>query len=113
MSTDIAKSIYRKLATEGIEISPSFLRTLKATYLRIALDIVEMYYYDAKINGLAFHRHGEEEAIEVFQQSIVEAGETFAANPLEAPFIPNWKRILSAMPEFNQRLMEEVAKDAM
>ncbi|KHF24938.1 glycosyl transferase [Solemya velum gill symbiont] len=112
MSTDIAKSIYRKLATEGIEISPSFMRTLKATYLRIALDFVEMYYDDAKINGLSFHRHSEEGAIEVFQQSIVDAGESFAANPLETPFIPNWKRILSALPDFEKRLFDAVAEDS-
>ena len=112
MSTDIAKSLYRKLATEGTEMSPAFFRSLKATYLRIALDFVEMYYYDARLNGLAFNRHAEEEAIEVFQQSIVEAGELFLANPLEAPFIPNWKRVLSAMPDFTRRLHEAVAADA-
>jgi glucosyl-3-phosphoglycerate synthase len=112
MSTDIAKSLYRKLATEGTELSPAFFRSLKATYLRIALDFVEMYYYDAGLNGLQFNRHAEEEAIEVFQQSIVEAGDLFLANPLEAPFIPNWKRVLSATPEFTRRLHEAVAADA-
>jgi glucosyl-3-phosphoglycerate synthase len=112
MSTDIAKSLYRKLATEGVELSPAFFRSLKATYLRIALDFVEMYYYDARLNGLQFNRHAEEAAIEVFQQSIVEAGELFLANPLEAPFIPNWKRVLSATPDFTRRLHEAVAEDA-
>lgn len=112
MSSDIAKSLYRKLATEGTEMSPAFFRSLKAAYLRIALDFVEMYYYDATINGLEFNRHAEEEAIEVFQQSIVEAGELFLANPLETPFIPNWKRVLSAMPNFTARLHTAVAQDA-
>ena len=111
MSTDIAKAMYRKLATEGVEMSPAFFRSLKATYLRIALDFVETYYYDATLNGLTFNRHAEEEAIEVFQQSIVEAGEQFIANPLEAPFIPNWKRVLSAMPDFTRRLHDAVALD--
>jgi len=111
MSTDIAKAIYRKLATEGITMGAEFCRTLKATYLRIALDFVEMYYYDAKLNDLSFNRHGEEAAIEVFQHSIVEAGEQFAANPLEAPFIPNWKRVLSALPDFTTRLYEAVEAD--
>ena len=111
MSRDIAKSFYRKLATEGIQMNQAFFRSLKAAYLRKALDMVEMYYQDAKINALAFNRHAEEEAIEVFQQSIVEAGQAFQDNPLEAPFIPNWKRVLSAMPDFSQRLYAAVAED--
>jgi glucosyl-3-phosphoglycerate synthase len=113
MSTDIAKAIYRKLATEGIEMSPAFFRSLKATFLRIALDFVEMYYFDAILNGLSFNRHAEEEAIEVFQQAIVEAGEQFLTNPLETPFIPNWKRVFSAMPDFAERLSQAVRDDAI
>jgi glucosyl-3-phosphoglycerate synthase len=111
MSRDIAKSFYRKMATEGIQMNQAFFRSLKAAYLRKALDMVEMYYHDATINNLSFNRHAEEEAIEVFQQSIVEAGQAFLDNPLEAPFIANWKRILSAMPDFNQRLYQAVEAD--
>ncbi len=113
MSRDIAKSLYRKLATEGIQMNQAFFRSLKAAYLRKALDMVEMYYHDAKLNALAFNRHAEEEAIEVFQQSIVEAGQIFLDNPLEAPFIPNWKRVLSAMPDFTERLFQAVEADSL
>lgn len=111
MSTDIAKSVYRKLATEGIQMNKSFFRTLKAAYLRCALDFIQMYCHDARINGLAFNRHEEEEAIEVFCRSIVEAGDTFSADPLEVPFINNWKRVLSALPDFTQRLYSAVEED--
>jgi glucosyl-3-phosphoglycerate synthase len=111
MSRDIAKSFYRKMATEGIQMNQAFFRSLKAAYLRKALDMVEMYYHDATINNLSFNRHAEEEAIEVFQLSIVEAGQAFLDNPLEAPFIANWKRILSAMPDFNERLYQAVEAD--
>jgi glucosyl-3-phosphoglycerate synthase len=112
MSRDIAKSFYRKMATEGIQMNQAFFRSLKASYLRKALDMVEMYDHDAKINNLSFNRHSEEEAIEVFQQSIVEAGQVFLDNPLEAPFIPNWKRVLSAMPDFSERLYQAVKEDS-
>jgi glucosyl-3-phosphoglycerate synthase len=111
MSTDIAKAIYRKLATEGITFSRGAFRTIRAAYWRIALDFVEQYYYDAKINGLEFDRHEEERAIEVFQQGVIEAGEHFLANPEEAPFIPNWKRVLSAMPGFERTLFDTVEAD--
>ncbi|MES9832708.1 MAG: hypothetical protein ABW139_10760 [Candidatus Thiodiazotropha sp. DIVDIV] len=43
--------------------------------------------------------------------SILEAGQALLNNPLEAPFIPNWKRVLSAMPDFISRLYEAVAED--
>ncbi|MEW8398435.1 MAG: hypothetical protein AB2707_19945, partial [Candidatus Thiodiazotropha sp.] len=112
MSRDIAKSFYLKLATEGIQMNQAFFRSLKAAYLRKALDMVEMYYHDATINNLSFNRHAEEEAVEVFQQSIVEAGQAFLDNPLEAPFIANWKRVLSAMPDFNERLFQAVEADS-
>ena len=111
MSNDIAKSLYRKLATEGIQMNKAFFRSLKASYLRIALDFVEMYCHDAAINGLSFNRHGEEEAIEVFQHSIVDAGSSFSADPLEAPFINNWKRVISAVPDFIPRFYAAVEED--
>jgi glucosyl-3-phosphoglycerate synthase len=70
-----------------------------------------MYCHDARINGLSFNRHGEEEAIEVFQHSIVEAGQSFSADPLEAPFINNWKRVISAAPDFIPRFYAAVEED--
>ena len=111
MSTDIAKSIYRKLATEGVTLNSEIFRTIKASYFRIALDTLEQYAYDAKINGLIFDRHGEEQAIEVYIQSIISAGETFLSNPMKTPFIPNWNRVFAAIPDFAERLRTAVMLD--
>ncbi|MGA7983325.1 MAG: hypothetical protein WCA32_24255 [Chromatiaceae bacterium] len=111
MSSDIAKSIYRKLATEGVTFSMELCRTVKATYFRMALDCVEQYYFDAEINDLQFDRHAEERAVEVFVQSVMTAGEMFLANPMETPFIPSWNRVLSAIPDFGTRLCEAVELD--
>ncbi len=111
MSTDIAKSVYRKLATLGVTFSAEFFRTIKATYYRTALDLVEQYHCDAELNGLELDRHDEERAIEVFVVSIMTAGEQFLANPMEAPFIPNWNRVFSAIPEFADMLQEAVEED--
>ena len=63
MSTDIAKAIFRKLATNGEVFSTEKFRTIKATYFRVALDFVETYNNDALINGLNFDRHSEEQAV--------------------------------------------------
>lgn len=111
MTIDIAKSIYRTLASMGVVFSEEFFRTIKATYMRIAFDFVDKYYYDAKINGLAYDRHSEEENVEVFIRSIIIAGEQFLANPMEVPLIPSWRRVLAAIPEFYDLLFRTVEED--
>ena len=108
MSVEIAKSLYRKLATEGITLSTEDFRSIKAAYYRIALDSTEQHFYDARINGLRYDRHQEESSIEVFSQSIMAAGETFLANPMESPFIPNWNRVHDAFPDICQQLIKAV-----
>jgi glucosyl-3-phosphoglycerate synthase len=111
MSVEIAKSLFRKLATEGVPLAPECFRSIKATYFRIALECIEQYYYDAMINGLDFDRHAEEGNVDLFAQSIMQAGESFLASPMEAPFIPNWNRVLSAIPDFDEQMRAAVAAD--
>ena len=52
MSIDIAKAIFRKLATNGVIFNSGTFRSVKATYYRVALDFIESYRNDAAINGL-------------------------------------------------------------
>lgn len=111
MTTDIAKSFYRVLASRGVIFSDQFFRTIKSTYLRNALDYLEKYSNDAEINGLFFDRHAEEKTIEVFLRSIMSAGEQFLANPMELPMIPSWNRVSSAIPEFFEMLHDAVDRD--
>ena len=111
MSTDICKAIFRKLATNGEVFSQEKFRTIKATYFRIALDFIETYNNDAMINGLSLDRHAEEQAVELFAQNIMRAGELFLANPMETPFIPSWNRITSAIPDFLERIYDAVEED--
>jgi glucosyl-3-phosphoglycerate synthase len=112
MSVEIAKSLFRKLATEGIPLAPQCFRSIKAAYFRIALECVEQYYFDATINGLSFDRHTEEGSVDLFAQSIMTAGESFLAAPMETPFIPNWNRVHSAIPDVREQLRRAVADDA-
>lgn len=100
MSTDICKAIFRKLAADGTIFTPNVFRTLKATYYRSALDLLDAYYNDAKMNGLTIDRHKEEQAIELFAENIMRAGQFFLDNPHETPFIPTWNRVHSADPGF-------------
>ncbi len=111
MSIDISKAIFRKLATDGVVFSQEHFRTLKATYYRLALDLIEMYYNDATMNALHVDRHSEEKAVELFAANIVEAGHTFLQYPMETPFIPNWSRVQSADPDIMRFLRESVVAD--
>lgn len=111
MSVDIAKAVFRKMATHGAVFSAETFRTLKATYLRIALDFVETYHNDARMNGLLHDIHTEEAAVEAFAENLVDAGRHFLDNPMETPFIPSWNRVASAMPEVFSRLREAVEED--
>ncbi|MEO0390679.1 MAG: glycosyl transferase [Pseudomonadota bacterium] len=111
MSTDICKAIFRKLATEGVVFTPNVFRTLKASYYRQALDLLEIYADDATMNGLTLDRHSEERTIELFGDNIMRAGTTFLDNPQELPFIPNWSRVNAADPTLIGDLMAAVRDD--
>ncbi|CUK02126.1 Glucosyl-3-phosphoglycerate synthase [Shimia thalassica] len=100
MSTDICKAIFRKLAADGTVFTPNVFRTLKATYYRLALDLLDSYCSDAKMNGLNIDRHTEERSIELFAENIMRAGQVFLDNPHETPFIPTWSRVHAADPSF-------------
>lgn len=111
MSIDITKAFFRKLAIHGHVLNSETFRTIKATYYRTALDLVEMYQNDAIMNGLDFDRHAEESAVEIFADCIMEAGKVYMANPKETPFIHCWERIQSASPDFLTRFTKAVELD--
>jgi glucosyl-3-phosphoglycerate synthase len=111
MSIDIAKALFRKLATYGVVMSSESFRTLKANYFRIALDFVDTYRNDAIINGLELDIHKEEQAVELFAQNIKKAGDRFLDNPMETPFIPSWNRVRSAVPDIYERIYGAVKQD--
>ena len=89
MSIDITKVLIRKLATQGHCFNQSTFRTIKATYFRIALDMINFYQSDAELNGLAYDINVEEKAVELFAENIMRAGDDFTYSPMETPFIPS------------------------
>ena len=111
MSIDIIKTFIKKLATQGNTFSREKFRSLKATYYRSALDLIDIYRTDADMNGLEFDSHTEEKAVELFSKNIIKAGEDFYLNPMDAPFIPTWSRVKSAIPDFLTKLKEAVSED--
>ena len=111
MSIDITKALIRKLATQGNIFTLETFRSIKATYYRAALDMIDIYRSDAQMNDLNFDSHIEEKTVELFALNIMKAGETFFENPMETPFIPTWNRVLSAIPDFLDRLKLSVELD--
>ena len=111
MSIDIIKTFIKKLATQGNTFSREKFRSLKATYYRSALDLIDIYRSDAEMNGLKLDTHTEEKTVELFARNIMKAGEAFILNPMDTPFIPTWSRVKSAIPDFLKRLKEIVNED--
>jgi glucosyl-3-phosphoglycerate synthase len=111
MATDIAKSLFVTLAAEGIVFTADHFRSLEVRYVRLAQDTIARYYADAMLNGLKFDRHGEEMAVAAFAESLKRAASEFVAEPRGIPLIPNWNRVLAAIPEFFELLLDAVDKD--
>ncbi|MDX9715385.1 MAG: hypothetical protein RBT37_08145 [Dissulfurispiraceae bacterium] len=111
MCVDISKSIFRTLASEGIIFSDGFFKTLVATYVRTAQDMLKRYEDDAAINGLFFDRHQESLAVETFTHGIKKAAELINEDPLGVPLIASWDRVTSALPDILANIKDAVESD--
>jgi glucosyl-3-phosphoglycerate synthase len=111
MAVDIAKHLFRVIASEGVVISDGFFKSVKAAYLREAQEAIRKYNDDASVNGLAFDRHTEGTAVDTFARSIDIAARAVIEDPLGTPLIPNWNRVTSAVPDFLERLRAAVDED--
>lgn len=111
MAVDISKSILRTLASEGIVFSEGFFKTLMATYVRTAQDMLKRYEDDAAVNGLVFDRHEESLAVDTFTKGIKKAAEIIMEDPLGVPLIPSWDRVTSAIPDILNTIKEAVEED--
>ncbi len=111
MSFDISRSIFAKLASDGSIFSEGMFRSIKATYHRIALDMVEQYNNDAVMNGLKFDRHKEERLVDQLARNVYQAGVSYLNNPNTTPVMPSWKRVLSAIPDISSVFYDIVEED--
>jgi glucosyl-3-phosphoglycerate synthase len=111
MSVDICKSIFRTLASEGIVFSDGFFKSLVATYVSTAQDLLKRFEDDAAVNGLIFDRHEESQAVETFTHGIRQAAELIMEDPLGVPLIASWDRVTSAIPDILERVRKTVEED--
>lgn len=112
MAVDICKSIFRTLASEGVVFSDGLFKSLLVTYLRQAEDTIMKYEADSMINGLEFARHEEAQAVDTFTRAIALAAQAFMENPMGTPLIPNWNRVVSAIPGIFEMLIAAVEEDS-
>jgi glucosyl-3-phosphoglycerate synthase len=111
MCVDITKSLFRNLASEGVVLAEGNLKTLRATYVQAAQEAIRRYEADAAINGLQFDRHEERTAVEAFLKGIKLATDGFLEDPLGVPLISNWSRVVAAVPDIFDRLLDAVEQD--
>lgn len=112
MTGDIAKSLFGTLAAEGLVFTADHFRSLEVRYVRMAQDTIARYYADAVLNGLKFDRHSEEMAVVTFAESLRRAAAEFIQDPRGLPLIPNWNRVLAAIPEYFDLLLDAADKDS-
>ncbi len=111
MAEDIAKALFRVLAQDGVVMSDAFFRTLQASYLQEARVSIEKYHGLSLINGLSYDRHSEIEAVEAFMDSLKSAVTEFVRNPVGIPMLSAWARVAAAIPDFQDRLFQQVELD--
>jgi len=111
MSLDISRSIFTKLAADGCIFNEGVFRSIKASYYRIAFDMIEQYNSDATMNGLQFNRHKEERLVDQFARNVYQAGVSYLNNPNQTPLMPTWKRVISTIPNIDQIFYDIVEED--
>lgn len=104
MARDIAASLFRSIAQEGHVLTTDHFRAMQIYYIRFAQDTIVRYHADAILNGLKFDRHAEDQAVHTFVQSLRDAAQSYTEDPLGAPQLPNWNRVVAAIPDIYDRL---------
>ena len=112
MATDIAKSIFRVMAQEGVVFSEPDFKTLLATYFQESRFEISKFVALSKINGLEYNREKEIVAVEAFQDAIEEAAKDFYENPMGVPLLSPWITVRSVLPDFSEKFAHAIMLDA-
>ena len=111
MANDIAKTIFRVMAQEGVIFSTSTFKTLLATYFQESRFEISKYNALSKINGLNYIREKEINAAEIFQEAIKEASDEYYEDPMGVPSLSPWITVRSVLPDFSEKFSDYVKKD--
>tara|TARA_B100000809_G_scaffold240984_1_gene263794 strand:+ start:2891 stop:4102 length:1212 start_codon:yes stop_codon:yes gene_type:complete len=111
MSNDIAKTLFRIMAQEGVVFSKDSFITLLASYFQESRFEISKFNALSKLNSLDYSREKEIKAVEAFQEAIKEASEEFHESPMGTPSLSSWITVRSVMPDFSEKFVEYVKKD--
>ncbi|MFT7004245.1 MAG: glucosyl-3-phosphoglycerate synthase [Sulfurimonas sp.] len=111
MSNDIAKTLFRILAQEGVVFSEASFKTLLASYYQEARFEISKYNALSKINNLDYNRQDEINAVEAFQDAIKEAAAEFYDDPMGIASLSPWTTVRSVMPDISAKFRSKVIED--
>jgi len=111
MVIDITMSLMRSLSNLKMEFSIETINMLSIAYRKAVQDYLERYRYDAQFNGLFYSQHDEQLTADTFEKGISIAGKVLLKDPTGKKPIPNWNRVISAQPNFFDRLNRAVEED--
>jgi glucosyl-3-phosphoglycerate synthase len=111
MSNDIAKTLFRILAQEGVVFSEASFKTLLASYYQEARFEISKYNALSKINNLDYNRQDEINAVEAFQEAIKEAAAEFYDDPMGIASLSPWITVRSVMPDISAKFRDKVIED--
>ncbi|RXK13119.1 glycosyl transferase [Halarcobacter mediterraneus] len=111
MANDIAKTLFRVMAQEGVVFSQSSFKTLLATYFQESRFEISKYNALSKLNALSYNREKEIKAVEAFQEAIKEAAHEFYEDPMGIPSLSPWITVRSVLPDFSYKFYEAVQED--
>jgi len=112
MANDIAKTLFRILAQEGVVFSKAAFKTLITSYYQESRFEISKYNALSKINGLAYNRQDEIHAVEAFEDAIEEAAAEFYENPMGVSSLSPWITVRSVLPEFSDRFRAMVKEES-
>lgn len=111
MAHDIALTLFRGLAAQGLVLSLATVRSVVAAYQRIVLDLLDSYAADAALNGLELNRGQENDAVKLFADSLLAAGQHFMQEDQLERLTPTWDDVSHRHPQALTRLAAAVAAD--
>jgi glucosyl-3-phosphoglycerate synthase len=113
MASDIARTFFTHLASNGVSLNSEVFRTIRLTYLKHAREMVGMYESLAEMyeKRISFDFHEELKTVELFASAIDSGVSDFSDQHYGSPLIPDWKRVESAIDGILGDLLSAVEDD--
>jgi len=111
MANDIAKTLFRILAQEGVIFSKASFQTLLSSYYQESRFEISKYNALSKLNALKYNRQDEILAVEAFQDAIKSAAHEYYEDPMGIPPLSPWITVRSVLPEFSDKFCRVVKAD--